>query len=106
MKKFFKILFGFIGVVVITVVITIVGFIWMSEIDLKHIEQFCELAQQSKTLGDLEQLKEHLNLKSNYVNKKTKTMIIFYVPRFYGRHTCMVDVKNNQIIQATYIFLD
>lgn len=97
MKK----LFGFFLVFVI-------GFIWLFQTAAKDVEQFCELAQQSKTWGDLEKLKKYFDLKPNdlskYVDKET--IIIFHTPRSYGRHTCTVEIKNNEVIKATFSFLD
>jgi hypothetical protein len=88
--------------------IFIVGFIWLFQLAAKDVERFCQLAQQSKTLGDLEKLKNHFDLKpnnlNNYVDKET--IIIFHTPRSYGRHTCIVKIKNNQILKATFSFLD
>lgn len=104
MKKLLKILFGFIGVIVIAMV----GFIWMFETAAKDVEQFCKLAQQSKTWGDLEKLKNHFDLKphdlSKYIDKEI--IIIFHTLRSYGRHTCAVEIKNNQVIKATFRFSD
>jgi len=97
MKKIFGLFFIFI-----------MGFIWLFQTAAKDVEQFCELAQQSKTFGDLEKLKNHFDLKphdlSKYVDKET--IIIFHTPRSYGRHTCAVEIKNNQIMKATFSFLD
>ncbi len=82
--------------------------VWIFQTAAKDVEQFCELAQQSKTLGDLEKLKQRFDLKpddlSKYTNKETN--IIFHTPRSYGRHTCTVEIKNNQIVKATFNFLD
>ena len=104
MKKLLKILFSFIGVIVIAMA----GFIWMFETAAKDVEQFCKLAPKFKTWSDLEKSIIIFDLKpndlKNYVNKETT--IVFHTPRSYGRHTCSVEIKNNQIIKATYIFLD
>jgi len=104
MKKLLKILFGFVGIIVIAMA----AFIWIFETAAKDVEQFCELAQQSQTLGDLEKLKKHFDLTPLVLSKSTdkETIIIFHTPRSYGRHTCTVEIKNNQIIKATFSFLD
>jgi hypothetical protein len=101
MKKLLKILFG-------VIIIAMAGFIWMFETAAKDVEQFCELAPKFKTWSDLEKLKNHFDLKphdlSKYVDKETT--IVFHTPRSYGRHTCAVEIKNNQVIKATFRFLD
>jgi len=73
----------------------------------KDVEQFCQLAQQSKTLGDLEKLKNHFDLKPHDLSKYVdETIIVFHTPRSYSRHACTVEIKNNRIIEATFSFVD
>ncbi len=112
MKKFLKISINVFAwmfkATIIFIFIASVAFFWMFEIAGKDVEQFCQLAQ-SKTFGDLEKLTNHFNLLpnnrlNNYVNKEGR--IIFHTPRSYGRHTCAVEIKNNQIVKATFNFLD
>ncbi|MEY3218938.1 MAG: hypothetical protein RIT27_295 [Pseudomonadota bacterium] len=97
MKKIFGLFFIFI-----------IGFIGLFQIAAKDVEQFCELAPKFKTWSDLEKSTIIFDLKPNdlskYINKETT--IVFHTPRSYGRHTCSVEIKNNQIIKATFNFLD